>query len=198
MKIKLQIIGGALKRRNILITKNDNVRPILTRIRQTIFDILYNYIDIRGKIALDVCCGTGILGIEFLSKAGERVHFLDINKENIKELKINTSKLEIFDKCKFINENALTPPKGEYVDILFLDPPYKSGFLIKKILRRLNEKNWIGEETIIVVPMDKEFKHPLAQEYNLFRETVIASTRIVFLTKNNICENINNTDENIL
>ena len=83
--------------------------------------------------------------------------------------------------------------------MLFLDPPYKSGFLIKKILRRLNEKNWIGEETIIVVPMDKEFKHPLGEEYNLFRETVIASTRIVFLTKRpKSNENITNNDENII
>lgn len=183
MKIKLQIIGGSLKRRNIEVTKNENVRPILTRIRQTIFDILYNYIDVKDKVALDVCCGTGILGIEFLSKAGGKVHFLDINKDNIKELKTNTSKLDIFHKCDFIHENALTPPKGEFVDILFLDPPYKSGFLIRKILRRLNEKNWIGNETIIVIPMDKEYKHPLETEYNLFRETIIASTRIVFLTK---------------
>ena len=89
MKIKLQIVAGYLKRRNIEVTKNDNVRPILTRVRQTIFDILYNYIDVKDKIALDVCCGTGILGIEFLSKSGAKVHFLDINKENIKELRTN-------------------------------------------------------------------------------------------------------------
>jgi 16S rRNA (guanine966-N2)-methyltransferase len=182
MKIKLQIIGGSLKRRNIEITKNENVRPILTRIRQTIFDVLYNYIDIKDKVALDVCCGTGILGIEFLSKAGGKVHFLDINKDNIKELRTNTTKLGIYDKCKFILENALTPPKGEAVDILFLDPPYKSGFLIRKMLRRLNEKNWIGSETIIVIPMDKDYNHPLASDYNLFREFTVASTRVVFLT----------------
>ena len=45
MKIKLQIIGGNLKRRNILVTKNENVRPILTRIRQTIFDILTLFVN---------------------------------------------------------------------------------------------------------------------------------------------------------
>lgn len=186
MKIKLQIIGGYLKRRNIEVTKNENVRPILTRVRQTIFDVLYNYLDVKNTVALDVCCGTGILGIEFLSKGGDKVHFLDINKENIKELKLNTGKLDIYDKCNFILENALTPPKGQPVDVLFLDPPYESNFLIKKILRRLNEKNWIDLNTIIIIPMDKDYNHPLRTEYNVFRDMIISSTRILFLTK---CEN---------
>lgn len=193
MEIKLQILSGKFKRRNIKVKKNDGVRPVLTRIRQTIFDILYNYIDLNNTIGLDVCCGTGILGIEFLSRGGNHMYFLDINKDNIQQLKTNINTLELNNQCTFLVKNALIPSEGKNMDVIFIDPPYKSNFLIKKILRRLNENQWIGPETIIVIPMDKEYKHPLATEYNIFRTTIIASTQILFLTKKII---INNTSEN--
>jgi 16S rRNA (guanine966-N2)-methyltransferase len=183
MEIKLQILSGYLKRRNIKIKKNSEVRPVLTRIRQTIFDILYNYIDFDKKIALDVCCGTGILGLEFLSRGGKHSYFLDINKDNIDELKKNVSNLELEDKCTFFVKNALTPSIGKEMDVVFLDPPYKSNFLIKKILRRLNENKWLGTETVVIIPMDKNYNHKLDSDYNIFRTTIIASTNILFLTK---------------
>jgi 16S rRNA (guanine966-N2)-methyltransferase len=195
MEIKLQILSGYLKKRNIKVKKNDGVRPVLTRIRQIIFDILYNYIDIENTIALDVCCGTGILGVEFLSRGGKHIYFLDINKDNIIQLKKNVNSLEIYEKCTFLVKNALIPSEGQEMNVIFIDPPYKSNFLIKKILRRLDENKWIGDETIVVIPMDKEYKHNLGEEYNIFRTTTIASTIILFLTKK-LTINSNKIDEN--
>ena len=44
-------------------------------------------------------------------------------------MKKNCNNLSIFPLCKFWNKNALTPPSGEPVDIIFLDPPYDSDLL---------------------------------------------------------------------
>lgn len=181
MKIKLKIISGYLKRHSIEITKNENLRPVLTRVRQTIFDILFNLIFIENTLIADICCGSGILGIESLSRGASKCHFFDINKKTIEELKKNCNNLSIFPSCKFWNKNALTPPMGEPLDIIFLDPPYESNFLIKKILRRFRDTKWINEKTILVISMDKKFKHNLLEEYNLLKETTISSSSIYFL-----------------
>jgi len=69
----------------------------------------------------------------------------------------------------------------ESLNIIFLDPPYESNFLIKKILRRFRDTNWMNEETIIVISMDKKFKHNLLEEYNLLKHTIISSTSLLFL-----------------
>lgn len=181
MKIKLKIISGHLKRHFLEITKNTTLRPVLTRVRQTIFDILFNLIHIENTTIADICCGSGILGIESLSRGSSKCHFFDMNKKTIEELKKNCNNLSIFPLCKFWNKNALTPPSGEPVDIIFLDPPYESNFLIKKILRRFRDTNWMNEETIIVISMDKKFKHNLLEEYNLLKQTIISSTSLLFL-----------------
>lgn len=69
----------------------------------------------------------------------------------------------------------------ESLNIIFLDPPYESNFLIKKILRRFRDTNWMNGETIIVISMDKKFKHNLLEEYNLLKHTIISSTSLLFL-----------------
>jgi 16S rRNA (guanine966-N2)-methyltransferase len=183
MRIKLPIIAGSLKRRSIEIKKDENLRPVMTRVRQTMFDILFNLIDLENKRVLDVCCGSGILGVESISRGAEMAIFMDINKNAILELKQNCTRLEIFHKSKFYTVNALTPPKGEVVDVLFIDPPYESNFLIAKILRRLFDSKWINEATIIIIPMDRKFQHTLKESYNIIRSTEISSTNLMFLQK---------------
>lgn len=183
MKVKLQVIHGNLKRRYIQITKNDNLRPVLTRVRQIIFDILFNHIDLTDAKILDVCCGSGILGIECVSRGAESVVFIDINNYAIKELKDNCRNLDIIHKCKFFNKNALVPPEGQPVDVVFIDLPYESSFLIKKMLRKLAESKWVNSETIVVIPMDKNYKHHLEEHYTIMKQKIIASTKILFLIK---------------
>jgi 16S rRNA (guanine966-N2)-methyltransferase len=181
MRIKLKIISGSMRGRIINITKKDNLRPVLTRVRQTIFDILFNYINIDKTKVLDVCCGSGIFGIESISRGSSKAYFLEINKHICEELKTNCINLGIFDKCKIYNKNALTPPTGEIMDIIFIDLPYTSNFLVTKIIRRLTEKQWIDENTIIILPLDKNFKHKLEEKYSILRQTIISSTIIFFL-----------------
>lgn len=181
MRVKLQIISGRLRRRYLFITKNPELRPVLTRVRQTTFDILFNLVDMNNALVLDACCGSGILGIESISRGSSKVFFFDINKSTCEELKKNCINLGIFSQCKVFNRNILTPSNGIPVNLVFMDPPYSSSFLVSKMIRKLKEYNWINDSSIIVATISSDFKHRLSDEFLLVREVVIASTRVLFL-----------------
>lgn len=179
MKISLTVISGSLKSRKVQITKNTDLRPMLTRARSTIFNILFNLIDLEDIVVLDVCAGSGILGIETLSRNAQKVHFFDISKTACKELDLNLQNLNLREKSQIYQINIFHILENKYnpADLIFLDLPYKSSFLIPKILNKLEEKNWINDETLLVIATDKKDK---SVAINIIKETIVSNTKILF------------------
>ena len=58
--------------------KGAEVRPILARIRKSLFDILRPRLS--GALFLDLFAGTGTVGLEALSNGARRAVFVDVNR----------------------------------------------------------------------------------------------------------------------
>jgi len=73
----IRVIGGDFKNREILSKnlKKDFVRPVTAIVRKSIFDTLSTRI-LKTNI-LDLFAGSGILGIESLSRGAEHVVFVE-------------------------------------------------------------------------------------------------------------------------
>ena len=56
-----------------------DLRPTADRLRETLFNVLGagNPAAFEGKVWLDLCAGTGAVGIEALSRGADRVYFVD-------------------------------------------------------------------------------------------------------------------------
>ncbi|OED45551.1 hypothetical protein AB836_01505 [Rickettsiales bacterium (ex Bugula neritina AB1)] len=188
MQIKIRITGGFLRNRNILLNTKFNVRPTLNRCRQYLFDVLINTIFNNNEVkVLDVCAGSGAFGIEAISRGATKAFFLEIQKELYLSIKNHLNKFNIHNQAIIYNKNALTPPKGEPVNVVFIDLPYDSSFLWHKIIRNLIKNQWISFETIIILETHKEYKFPLCKLENLslklLREKIIANSKFIFLEK---------------
>lgn len=120
----MRIISGAFKGRRLKSpSKTSKVRPTTDRVRETLFNLLANRIDLNGAKILDLFCGTGSFGIECLSRGASRAVFVDIDtrtiKENLELVKAGNSVNVIkSDAVRFLNRN------GKKFDIVFADPPY--------------------------------------------------------------------------
>ncbi|MBN1634281.1 MAG: RsmD family RNA methyltransferase [Ignavibacteria bacterium] len=125
----MRIISGKYKSRTLITPSHrEKTRPTTDSARETIFNILENRIDFNGKICIDLFCGTGGFGIEFLSRGGGKCYFVDLNitliKQNIEKFNIaDISVIKKADARRFIRKFA---PEGDYADcyIIFADPPY--------------------------------------------------------------------------
>src|SRR5436853_5606295 len=96
----MRVIAGYYRGRNLRSPPSMQVRPTSDRLRETLFNILAPRIE--GASFLDLCAGTGAVGIEALSRGAPHVTFVDQSRqmcalieENMEPLKIETGKIEI-------------------------------------------------------------------------------------------------------
>lgn len=137
----MRISGGVAKGRRIGFRKafsrkdeGDELRPTSAKVREALFDILRN--DLKGASFLDLYAGTGGVGIEALSRAAAKVTFVESNKLRVMLIERLTSEFGFKDRSKVVNMNARDfvmkeAGRGRRYDIIFLDPPYYSGELMK-------------------------------------------------------------------
>jgi 16S rRNA (guanine966-N2)-methyltransferase len=120
---QLRIIGGEWKRRLIRFESIDGLRPTPDRVRETLFNWLMW--DVAGRRVLDVCAGSGALGLEALSRGAVHCTMIEPNKKQAVQLQKTLIELQT-DAGKILNltaQAAIDKVDGTF-DLMFLDPPY--------------------------------------------------------------------------
>lgn len=121
----MRIIGGTAKRRGLKSPSHAHgVRPILARIKKSLFDILRPYLD--GAEFLDLYAGSGAVGIEALSRGARFATFVDMNPNCLSIVRQNLSMLRLFDRSRLVRADitkGLQVLSGPF-DIIFMGPPY--------------------------------------------------------------------------
>lgn len=127
----MRIISGTKKGMTILPPKGNTTRPITDRVKESIFDILYKYNIIEGRLVADLFCGTGSFGLEALSRGAKEVVFVDMDKKAIEFLKKNIAKADFTTQSRVVCANAFKvgapqSPSGQKYSLIFVDPPYET------------------------------------------------------------------------
>jgi 16S rRNA (guanine966-N2)-methyltransferase len=141
----MRIIAGVYRGRKLKSPPSDKTRPTSDRLRETLFNVLAPRI--KGARFLDLCAGTGAVGIEALSRGANQVTFVDQSRkmcaliqENLEALKIESAKVNVVSAAAttFVNkvgkqrEPSLTvglmPRSSAPFDIIYFDPPYDADY----------------------------------------------------------------------
>jgi 16S rRNA (guanine966-N2)-methyltransferase len=122
----MRIISGTFKGRNLISPSiKDEVRPTTDRARESLFNILDNRYNFENKKCVDLFCGTGSFGIEFISRGGKECSFVDLDTRTVEK---NIFNLGIEECCNIFKNDALKFLKsvnGHNIEFAFADPPYK-------------------------------------------------------------------------
>ena len=121
----MRIVGGALKGRTLYGFKGEDIRPTSDNARESLFNILG---DISGADFLDLFSGTGAVGIEALSR-GAKAFFNDVSPESVALTRANLKKVGISAETTCSDCLSFIKSTRKKFDIIFLDPPYKSGVI---------------------------------------------------------------------
>jgi 16S rRNA (guanine966-N2)-methyltransferase len=84
MRTNLRIVAGSLRGRKLTCTVNANLRPTPQRVREALFSILGNAVPDRPFI--DIFAGTGVVGLEAISRGASTVAFIERDFRLIGEL----------------------------------------------------------------------------------------------------------------
>lgn len=144
----MRIIAGKYKSRRIYLPKARigrgailPLRPTSDRARETLFDVLNNYIEFDSLKCLDLFAGTGALGFEALSRGAESCGFVDASKAVLNAIKKTGAELGCDEEIDLVHGDAfkyLAENKTVYFDLIFADPPYsyeKYALLAEKVLK---------------------------------------------------------------
>ena len=88
----MRVLAGKYKSKKIQTINNSNTRPMMSKVREAIFNSIQFLID--DKDVLDLYAGSGSLGIEALSRGAKFVTFVEKSKECIEILNKNLKEFE--------------------------------------------------------------------------------------------------------
>jgi 16S rRNA (guanine(966)-N(2))-methyltransferase RsmD len=158
----MRVIGGKYRGRRLKAIEGLAVRPTSDRLRETLFNILAP--QIKGSRFLDLCAGSGAVGIEALSRGASHVTFVDQSRRACSAIQINLDTIGITNEATIINKDAVSALKhltGKF-DVIFFDPPYESD-VYARVLRELGQSDLPARDAVVVV--EHRAKHPPEQIY---------------------------------
>jgi 16S rRNA (guanine(966)-N(2))-methyltransferase RsmD len=108
------------------------VRPTSDRLRETLFNVIAPRI--AGVRFLDLCAGSGAVGIEAISRGATHATFVDSSgarcaliKANLELCRVERSESDVIqsEALDYLRRFVSTQPdSGKPWDIVFFDPPY--------------------------------------------------------------------------
>ncbi len=122
------ITAGIYKGRKIDSPDEKITRPTLSKVRMGVFNTLYSIIgDFESKSFLDVFGGSGIMGLEALSRGFSRVKVFEKNPKVAQILKKNYQTVGLKPDLTIGDSTKLILKTDEIFDVVYIDPPYMSG-----------------------------------------------------------------------
>ncbi len=152
----MRIISGTARGTKLFTLEGEHTRPTLDRVKEAFFNIIQN--EIEDSVVLDLFSGSGAIGLEFASRGAKKVYLNDNSKEAFDIIKQNINKTHLSTKVELYNMDFLKliqNIKENKFDIIYLDPPYKTNFIILALNELLKNKK-ITEESLIIIETDEE------------------------------------------
>lgn len=147
----MRIIAGTKRGMRLFAPRTHISRPIIDRVKESLFDVLQKYDMPAGARVADLFCGIGSLGLESLSRGATWVTFVERNSDIARILNRNIEKAGFGRQSEVIQADVFTMSiptgavTGQY-DLVFVDPPYAdstqvgAGSRLAALLDRLQDQ----------------------------------------------------------
>ena len=154
----MRIIAGQNRGLKLTTPKGLEVRPILDRVRESLFGILRN--DVPEANVADLFAGTGVIGLEALSRGAEACVFVDRDAGCIATINENIQRAHLEDRSRVVRGDVFRSAKdlakdGPF-DLVFVDPPYRmlrspqDHKKVETFVARLAEPAILAEDGVVV------------------------------------------------
>lgn len=185
----MRVISGIAKGMRLVSVEGMDVRPTADRVKESVFNIIGQYF--HNKEALDIFCGSGGNGIEFLSRGAKSCVFVDTCSESLKVTRENLKHTKLNEGAKVINmdyKKYLKTTEDRF-DIIYMDPPFDELQKYRHTLAIILERNLLKKDGLLVV----EYRYGSRINftgYEVLKEKKYGSTSIAVLgvpDESNIC-----------
>jgi 16S rRNA (guanine(966)-N(2))-methyltransferase RsmD len=182
----LKILAGTAKGRSLKTPDNPRlVRPILGRIKKSLFDILTPRLP-KSRF-LDLYAGTGAVGLEALSRGAQHATFVERDSLCLKFLQDNITHLGFDASATIVRANItanvsfMTGP----FDLIFMGPPYKAEdktplALVHPTLASIAKNNLLAQGGVIIAQHHNKEQVASTPEWNIVRQEHYGDSTVTF------------------
>jgi 16S rRNA (guanine(966)-N(2))-methyltransferase RsmD len=126
MKTSIRIVAGSLRGRKLAVQVNANLRPTPQMVREALFSLLGNAVP--GRPFYDVFAGTGVVGLEALSRGASSATFVERDFRLSEGIEQNLRAFGVADEGTVARADVYRwaerwQPPAEPVTV-FLSPPF--------------------------------------------------------------------------
>ncbi|WP_243039261.1 16S rRNA (guanine(966)-N(2))-methyltransferase RsmD [Dyella sedimenti] len=165
---RIRIIGGQLRNSRLDVHELPGLRPTPERVRETLFNWLAPVI--AGARCLDLCAGSGALGIEALSRGAAAVQFVERDPLAAQALRANLRRLKaVGGQVAQADAQAYLQGAAQPFGVVFLDPPFALD-LWAPLAQRLEQGGWLAPSAWIYVESPRGAVPALPVSWALHRE----------------------------
>lgn len=172
---RVRIIAGRLRGSRIDVPDRPGLRPTSDRVRETLFNWLMPYLE--GARVLDLYAGTGVLGLEALSRGAGEVDFVECEAALVDALRATLARLKQTAATVYglRAEQFLAAERVPYA-VVFLDPPFAADLWTAAALR-LEQGGFLTDGALIYVESPRAKAPELPATWRLHRDLVAGDVR---------------------
>jgi len=178
----MRITGGEYGGRIIAVPKGQDIRPTTDKVRQAIFNMLLQYGLPQDAQVLDLFCGTGVLGLEALSRGAQFCTFIDKSPESLRCARQNIKTLGLDARCKSLQKDStkLGERALNYIpaNLVFIDPPYRQALALPALMAATTH-GWLAPGALCVIESEKETDLYVPEVLSLVKRKTYGDTQIV-------------------
>lgn len=178
----MRITGGHHRGRIISVPKGQDIRPTSDKVRQAIFNMLFQYGLPGGAQVLDMFCGTGVLGLEALSRGAQFCTLIDKSPDSLRCARQNIKALGYEAQCKVLQKDSTK--LGERAlnhipaNLAFLDPPYRQALALPALMAAV-QHGWLAAGALCVIEAEKDADIFVPDVCSLVKRKTYGDTQIV-------------------
>lgn len=185
-----RIIAGAAGGRRIVVP-SAGTRPTSDRVREALFSALVADPGLDGAAVLDLCAGSGALGLEALSRGAARALFVESDRRAAGVLRRNVATVGLPGAVVRTGTVAsvLAGQADRAYDLVLVDPPYATQDAeVAHWLATAHAHGWLARDAVVVVerPRGRAFPWPApltAVRERRYGDTVLHTARSAHLTQ---------------
>ena len=152
----MRIVAGKFKGRRLKTHKGSTVRPTADRVKESLFRIFGE--QVVDADFLDLCAGTGSIGLEALSQGARSATFVDSNYRAVRIIESNLEMCGFDRKCPHVKLIHLDARKAlarfgrrkAKFDLIYFDPPYASK-IYESCVKQIAEADILSPTGVLVI-----------------------------------------------
>lgn len=184
--MSIRVIAGSAKGRRLKLVPGDVTRPIMDRVKESLFNIIGR--KVYDSVWLDLFAGTGSVGIEALSRGASHALLTDLDLRAVRTIEENLKLTKLSDRAMVRKMDAFTllgqAPDQPYNFIYIAPPQYKA--LWSQALTALDKNPaWLHGRGQVIVQIDPEENTPVAlKNLTLEDQRRYGNTALLFFSNN--------------